>query len=346
MKPIKLAIVILNWNGCAMMRRFLPSVIRHSDMEGVNIFVADNHSTDDSLSMLQKEFPTVELILLDKNYGFAEGYNRALRQIEATYYLLLNSDVEVTPGWLPPLLDYMDTHPQVAACQPKLLSLCDKENGVERFEYSGACGGFIDHYGYPFCRGRIMSHVENDYGQYDTVCPVFWASGAALLVRASDYWKHGGLDGRFFAHMEEIDFCWRLRSRGHGIVCVPSSVVFHVGGGTLPKENPRKTYLNFRNNLYMLYKNLPDARLASVMRWRFGLDMLASLQFLLGGKWGSFRAVWRAHADFRKQKAGFTPSRHENLSRTVVDPIPEQAPFSILWAYYVRGLKRFSQLPW
>ncbi len=346
MKPIKLAIVILNWNGCAMMRRFLPSVIRHSDMEGVNVFVADNHSTDDSLSMLQKEFPTVELILLDKNYGFAEGYNRALRRIEATYYLLLNSDVKVTPGWLPPLLDYMDTHPQVAACQPKLLSLCDKENGVERFEYSGACGGLIDHYGYPFCRGRIMSHVENDYGQYDTVCPVFWASGAALLVRASDYWKHGGLDGRFFAHMEEIDFCWRLRSRGRDIVCIPSSKVYHVGGGTLNKENPRKTYLNFRNNLLMLYKNLPEKDLRPVMRIRRWLDYVAALSFWLKGERDSARAVFQARQEFKQMMPSYADDRQENLRQTVLPSIPERMQGSILWNYYARRRNRFNQLSW
>ena len=336
----KAAVVILNWNGKDMMSRFLAGVVAHT--RGGTVYVADNASTDGSVEWLQERFPDVKRVVLDHNYGFAGGYNQALSRIEAEYFVLLNSDVEIQSDWLTPLLEYMETHPEVAACQPKIRSWHEPD----RFEYAGAAGGYIDALGYPFCRGRIMGEVERDAHQYDSVAPVFWATGAALMVRSRVWREAGGLDARFFAHMEEIDFCWRLRSRGHGIVCVPSSVVFHVGGGTLPKENPRKTYLNFRNNLYMLYKNLPDARLASVMRWRFGLDMLASLQFLLGGKWGSFRAVWRAHADFRKQKAGFTPSRHENLSRTVMDPIPEQAPFSILWAYYVRGLKRFSQLPW
>ena len=336
----KAAVVILNWNGKDMMSRFLAGVVAHT--RGGTVYVADNASTDGSVEWLQERFPDVKRVVLDHKYGFAGGYNQALSRIEAEYFVLLNSDVEIQSDWLTPLLEYMETHPEVAACQPKIRSWHEPD----RFEYAGAAGGYIDALGYPFCRGRIMGEVERDAHQYDSVAPVFWATGAALMVRSRVWREAGGLDARFFAHMEEIDFCWRLRSRGHGIVCVPSSVVFHVGGGTLPKENPRKTYLNFRNNLYMLYKNLPDARLASVMRWRFGLDMLASLQFLLGGKWGSFRAVWRAHADFRKQKAGFTPSRHENLSRTVIDPIPEQAPFSILWAYYVRGLKRFSQLPW
>ncbi len=343
MKPTKLAIVILNWNGCTMMRRFLPSVIYHSDLEGVKVFVADNHSTDDSLSMLEKEFPTVGTILLDKNYGFAEGYNRALRQIESTYYLLLNSDVEVTPGWLRPMLDYMEVHPEVAACQPKLLSLCEKERGQEVFEYSGACGGFLDHYGYPFCRGRIMSHVENDNGQYDTVCSVFWASGAALLVRTADFWNSGGFDGRFFAHMEEIDFCWRLRSRGRKIVCLPSCKVYHVGGGTLNKENPHKTYLNFRNNLLMLYKNLPDKELKPIMRIRRWLDYVAALSFWLKGEKDSARAVFQARREFKQMMPAFANDRHENLRQAIQLNIPERMQGSILWNYYARHKNKFSE---
>lgn len=344
MKPTKLAIVILNWNGCGMMRRFLPSVIHHSNVEGVKIFVADNHSTDDSLSMLRKEFPILEIILLNKNYGFAEGYNRALRQIESTYYLLLNSDVEVTPGWLSPMLDYMDAHPEVAACQPKLLSLCDKEQGQEAFEYSGACGGFLDYYGYPFCRGRIMSHVEDDHGQYDTICSIFWASGAALMVRASDYWDCGGLDGRFFAHMEEIDFCWRLRSRGRSIVCIPSSKVYHVGGGTLNKENPRKTYLNFRNNLLMLYKNLPEKELKPIMRIRRWLDYVAALSFWLKGERDSAQTVFQARREFKRIMPDFTKDRHENIRLTVQPDIPERMRGSILWNYYAKRKSKFSDL--
>lgn len=195
--PTRLAIVILNWNGSAMMRRFLPSVVRHSDLPDVKVIVADNHSSDDSLEMLRECFPTVGTIVLDENYGFAEGYNRALKQVESAYYLLLNSDVEVTAGWLEPLLDYMDAHKEMAACQPKLLSFAAKQEGKEVFEYAGACGGYLDRYGYPFCRGRVMERVENDCGQYDTARSLFWATGAALLVRAADYWKAGGLDGRF-----------------------------------------------------------------------------------------------------------------------------------------------------
>src|SRR5574344_438895 len=258
----KIAVVILNWNGAAMLRQFLPSVIRNSPEAAV--YVADNGSTDNSVEMLRNDFPTVRLVLLDKNYGFAGGYNNALKQIEATYYLLLNSDVEATPGWLVPMLDYMDAHVEVAACQPKLLS--QKTKSV--FEYAGASGGYIDRYGSPFCRGRVMGSVEEDRGQYDNIVPLFWATGASLLVRSVDYNSVGGLDDRFFAHMEEIDLCWRLRSRGRAIVCIPQSVAYHVGAATLKKENPKKTYLNFRNNLLMLYKNLPENELDKVMAVR------------------------------------------------------------------------------
>ena len=333
----KVAVVILNWNGKKMVRQFLPGVLEHT--RGT-VWVADNASSDGSMEWLENTYPGVERLQLDRNYGFAEGYNKALARIDAEYFVLLNSDVEVKADWISPLVQYMDSHPDVAACQPKVKSWHEPE----KFEYAGAAGGFIDALGYPYCRGRIFNEVERDAGQYDEAMPVFWATGAALMVRSRVWREVGGLDARFFAHMEEIDFCWRLRSRGYGVACVPSSVVYHVGGGTLPKENPRKTYLNFRNNLYMLYKNLPQEKLKPVMRLRFWLDMLASLQFLLTGKGGSCRAVWKAHSTFRKQKPLFAASRRENLSHTVVDPIPEQSCSSILWAYYVRGIKTYSQL--
>ena len=255
----KLAIVILNWNGEKMLQQYLPSVIEYSNEEAV-IYVADNASTDHSLELLREQFPTCKLIVLEKNWGFAEGYNKALAQIEAEYYLLLNSDIEVTPHWLTPMLQYMDEHEDVAACQPKLRSIFERNS----FEYAGASGGYLDRYGYPFCRGRIFNVVEKDHHQYDDVADVLWATGAALLVRARDYNKVGGLDGRFFAHNEEIDLCWRLRIMGRRIVCIPQSCVYHVGGGTLPKGNPMKTFLNFRNNLTMLYKCLPDEELKPV----------------------------------------------------------------------------------
>ena len=219
---MKVSVVILNWNGCGMLRTFLPSVIRYSEGEGIEVCVADNGSTDDSVDMLRREFPSVRTILLEQNHGFADGYNLALQQVDAEYVVLLNSDVEVTEHWLEPMIAYLDTHPEVAACQPKIRSQRQKEY----FEYAGASGGFIDKYGYPFCRGRIMGVVEKDEGQYDMILPVFWATGAALFIRRADYLNVGRLDGRFFAHMEEIDLCWRLRSRGREIVCIPQSVVY------------------------------------------------------------------------------------------------------------------------
>ena len=260
-----IAIVILNWNGASMLRKFLPSVLKYS--QEAEVIVADNASKDDSLKVMETEFPEVRTIVLDKNYGFAEGYNQALRQVEAEYYLLLNSDVEVTEGWLQPMLTYMDAHEDVVACQPKLR--CEWNRSM--LEYAGACGGYIDYLGYPFCRGRVFNTVEEDLGQYDTVVPVLWATGAALMIRSKLYWEAGGLDARFFAHQEEIDLCWRLRARGYKIVCVPQSVVYHVGGASLPKQNSKKTFLNFRNNMILLYKNLPDDQLKDVMVGCFGM---------------------------------------------------------------------------
>ena len=275
---------------------------------------------------------------MDKNYGFAEGYNRALEQVEAEYVVLLNSDVEVTPHWLEPLVEYMDTHPEVAACQPKIRS----ERNKEYFEYAGAAGGYLDKYGYPFCRGRSFDVVEKDEGQYDTVSSVFWATGAALFIRLKDYWEAGGLDGRFFAHMEEIDLCWRLRSRGRGIVCIPQSVVYHVGAATLKKENPRKTFLNFRNNLLMLYKNLPEKDLKRVMFVRGVLDGVAAVVFLLKGEKEAAKAVLQARKEFNCICPDFVPSRQENLAKTVADAIPEKVAYSILWKFHISRKKVFS----
>lgn len=337
---MKVSVVILNWNGCDMLRIFLPSVIRYSEGKEIEICVADNGSTDDSVTMIQREFPSVRLILFKQNHGFADGYNWALQQVEAEYVVLLNSDVEVTEHWLEPMIAYLDKHPEVAACQPKIRSQRQKEY----FEYAGAAGGFIDKYGYPFCRGRIMGTVEKDEGQYDTVIPVFWATGAALFIRRMDYLDAGGLDGRFFAHMEEIDLCWRLRSRGRDIVCIPQSIVYHVGGATLKKENPRKTFLNFRNNLVMLYKNLPQEELNKVMRIRACLDYVAALAFLLKGDWDNARAVIRARSEYKRICPSFSSLREENQRKKTLDSIPERIKSSILWQFYARGCKRFSQL--
>lgn len=336
----KIAVVILNWNGCEMLRTFLPSVLRHSEADGVSVFVADNGSTDQSVEMLQREFPSVSVIRIKENKGFADGYNLALAEVTAEYVVLLNSDVEVTEGWLLPLAEYMDRHPEAAACQPKIRSWRQRE----QFEYAGAAGGFIDRYGYPFCRGRIMGVVEEDKGQYDSVIPVFWATGAALFIRLTDYRAAGGLDGSFFAHMEEIDLCWRLRARGRQIVCVPQSTVYHVGGATLKKENPHKTFLNFRNNLVMLYKNLPAEELARVMRVRAVLDYVAALNFVLKLQFPNALAVLRARRAYRRLRASYAPAREENLKKTSLCVIPERTKSSILAQYYLRGKKFFSQL--
>ena len=337
----KIAIVILNWNGASMMRRYLPSVLQHSRGEAV-VYVADNASTDDSVDMLRTEFPDCRIIQLEKNWGFAEGYNKALAAVEAEYYVLLNSDVEVTSHWLTPLVEFMDGHPEVAVCQPKLLSVADRDS----FEYAGACGGLLDRYGYPFCRGRIFSTVEKDQGQYDSRQEILWATGAALMIRAADYKAVGGLDGRFFAHNEEIDMCWRLRIRGRGVWCVPESRVYHVGGGTLPKSNPMKTFLNFRNNLTMLYKCLPDKELAHVMRVRRWLDYVAALEMLLLQRnVGDFKAVLRARRAFGKWKHDFDKDRQDIQASRKDGNKPLRSPFSILWQYYAKGKHAYSELP-
>ena len=336
----KVAIVILNWNGAKMLRQYMPTVLNYSRDEAT-VYVADNASTDDSLELLRRDFPDVRLILLEQNWGFAEGYNKALQQVDAEYYLLLNSDIEVTHHWLTPLIEYMDVHQEVAACQPKLLSIFDRD----RFEYAGASGGYLDRYGYPFCRGRIFETVELDEGQYDYAAETLWASGAALMIRAKDYWDVGGLDGRFFAHNEEIDLCWRLRIRGRKIMCLPESYVYHVGGGTLPKSNPMKTFLNFRNNLTMLYKCLPDAELRHVMRWRWFLDYLAAWETLiLNRNLGDFKAIYKARRAFKRWRHDFDSDRQTIQASRVAKEIPEQRLFSLLWHYYALGHKHFSDL--
>lgn len=335
----KIAIVILNWNGAHMMRTYLPTVIKNSPE--AEVIIADNASSDDSLKMLASDFPEIRTIVLDKNYGFAEGYNKAFKQVEAEFYLLLNSDVDVPEGWLAPLLDFMESHPEAAACQPKLRAIKDRDS----FEYAGAAGGFIDKYGYPFCRGRIFETVEKDHGQYDRNMEILWATGACMMVRSKDYWDAGGLDGRFFAHNEEIDLCWRIRLLGRKIYCVTDSVAFHLGGGTLPKGNPRKTFLNFRNNLTMLYKNLPDSELHHVMRIRFFLDWLAAFQMLiLGRSLGDFKAVIQGRREFNRWKHDFDNDRKHIQTTRKVNRIPEIFEKSLLWQYYAKGKKLFSQL--
>ena len=341
---MKVAVVILNWNGEQMLRQFLPSVVEHSVLpkalgEAV-VYVADNGSTDGSLALLKAEFPTVRTIVFEENYGFADGYNKAFEQIDAEYAVLLNSDVEVTAGWLAPLVEYMDAHPQVGACQPKLMAYHQKDE----FEYAGAMGGYLDRYGYPYCRGRIFDTIENDHGQYDTDVPLLWATGACLMARLATYKEVGGLDGRFFAHMEEIDLCWRLRCRGHEVRSVASSVVYRVGGATLNAGHPRKTFLNFRNNLLMLYKNLPAKELRGVLFVRGLLDYVAAAMFLVKGEWGNVKAVFRARREYRKLKTEFQASREDNLRKSVAMDVPERARYSILWKYHVRRCHTFDEL--
>ena len=335
---MKVAVVILNYNGAGWLSRFLPSVVSNSP--GAEIVVADNASTDDSVAVVKDNFPTVRLVALDRNYGFADGYNRALEHVTAEYYLLLNSDVEVTEGWLEPMLSFMEKHPAAVACQPKILSY----NKKTHFEYAGASGGFIDRYGYPYCRGRLFNSVEEDKGQYDDVCRIFWATGAAMMVRSVAFRSAGGFDGRFFAHMEEVDLCWRMLARGGEIYVVPQSRVYHVGGATLSKGNPRKTFLNFRNNLLMLYKNLPDGELRDVMRTRTVLDYVAALKFLLTGSWSDFKAVIRARREYRRMRGEYSEVREQNLAAALFPVIEERSAFSLLWQYYVKGKKYFSKL--
>ena len=301
------AVVILNWNGLPMLQAYLPTLVARTTDPGAFIVVADNGSTDGSVAWLQENWPDIRTLCFDRNYGFTGGYNRALREIDADYYVLLNSDVEVTEGWLAPLIGFMEEHPEAGVCQPKVLSAADRS----RFEYAGACGGFIDRYGYPFCRGRILSNLEKDTGQYDEPEECFWATGACMVVRSALYHHLGGLDEDFFAHMEEIDFCWRAKLLGYQVWCVPTSTIYHVGGGTLPNNSPRKLYFNYRNNLLMLYKNLPERIRWSRIFLRRGLDAISAVIYLLTGRWSYFKAVWTAHRDYRRMRRDEDPSPFE-----------------------------------
>lgn len=336
----KIAVVILNWNGKALMEKFLPSVVAHTPTDRAEIIVADNGSTDDSIEMLKVKFPTVGLIRLDKNYGFAEGYNQALKQIDSEYTVLLNSDIEVTPGWLNAPIAAMNADPAIAGAQPKIRAQRNKEY----FEYAGAAGGYIDRYGYPYCRGRVLHIIEKDNGQYDTPADLLWATGACLFVRTAIYKEAGGLDAGFFAHQEEIDLCWRLRARGYRLVCTPASVVYHVGGATLNAESPRKTFLNFRNSLLMLYKNLPEKELNHVMRVRFWLDYVAAAKFLLSGHWSNARAVYEARKAFHELLPSYACKRTENRVKTLLTDIPELRKGSLIVAFYLQGKKKFADL--
>ena len=340
---MKCSVVILNWNGEQMLRQYLPSVLAHTQSSDVEIVVADNGSTDGSVSYLLTQ--PVRLIQLDKNYGFADGYNRAIAQIESEYVVLLNSDVEVTPGWLDTMLDYMDAHPQTLAAQPKVLAWQSKQDyhaghcQAIRFEHAGAAGGMMDILGYPYCRGRLMTHVEEDHGQYDHSTPIFWATGACLLMRTRIYKELGGLDAHFFAHQEEIDLCWRLLNYAPStdnapvLVSLPQAVVYHLGGGTLGYSNPRKTYLNFRNNLLMLYKNLPHTHRWWIMILRFFMDYLAAAQMLLTGQWGNVLAVVKARLAYHRMKRMYTPNGDKSRGFQLL------TRRSIVIDYYLKGMR-------
>jgi len=336
----KVSVVILNWNGEALLREFLPSVLAYTPESLADIVVADNGSTDGSVEMIKKEFPAVRLILFDRNYGFAEGYNKAISQIETTYTVLLNNDVEVTGNWLDAPLSALEADETLAGVQPKLLANKDKK----KFEYAGAAGGWLDCYGYPFCRGRVLHIVEEDNGQYDEPATIFWASGACFFVRTEVFKKEGGFDANFFAHQEEIDFCWRLRARGYRLACIPQSVVYHVGAATLKTESPRKTFLNFRNNLLMVYKNIAEEKLQSVIRLRFWLDYVALTKFFLTGNPANAKAVIDARKAFKKSRKEYESMRLDNLSKTVVTDIPEMFQKSLVFAFYLKGKRIFLDL--
>jgi hypothetical protein len=298
----RLAVIILNWNGEQLLKQFIPAAARHTIDADTDLIVADNGSTDGSLDYLRDNHPEVKVIPFDANHGFSKGYNMALRQTQYKYTILLNSDVEVTPGWTRPLLQFMETHPQAGACQPKILSYNDKT----RFEYAGAAGGYLDKYGYPYCRGRLFGDLEKDHGQYDDIAEVAWASGAALMVRTELYLSLGGLDESFFAHMEEIDLCCRMYAAGYKVFAIGDSAVYHVGGASLNQGNPRKTYLNFRNNLLLMRKNLPDKIGRKRIFLRRLLDTLAWLLFILKLDLPNANAVLRAHNDYRRMQRQYT----------------------------------------
>ncbi|QNF35907.1 glycosyltransferase family 2 protein [Adhaeribacter swui] len=329
--------VILNWNGQKFLAQFLPSVIKYSD--GCAIYVVDNQSTDNSLLFLKEHFPEIKLIVHPQNLGFCAGYNEALRQIKVDYYVLLNSDVEVTSGWVTPVISLMEAQPAIAACQPKIKSYYQPTF----FEYAGAGGGLLDRYGYPFCRGRLFQTLEEDHNQYNDVVPVFWASGACLFVRATAYQQTDGLETAFFAHMEEIDLCWRLQNIGYQVMYCGQSTVFHVGGGTLPATNPRKTFLNFRNGLALLYKNLGSSNFYLILMARLLLDWIAALKFLLGGQPADFRAVLKAHWAVWQNRKYWQQKRAEQ-KQTKAKNLSGYYKGSIVWDYFVRQKRSYPEL--
>jgi GT2 family glycosyltransferase len=331
------AIVILNWNGVKYLQEFLPSALQCS-YKNYKVFVADNGSSDDSIAYLQQHFPTVELIVLNENYGFAKGYNLALQGVSADYYILLNSDVKVNSDWIEPLVALAESDAHIAACQPKILSYTQPEY----FEYAGACGGWLDAFGYPFARGRVFDVCEKDEGQYDSASPIFWASGAALFIRAKIFHEAGGFDSFFFAHQEEIDLCWRMQLMGYKIYSCPKSIVYHLGGGTLPKTNSLKTFLNFRNNLIMMYKNTSGFRRCFILFFRFLLDAVSGCKALLSGDGVFFTAVFKAHISFVKWL--LTKQKQSVFPKNKTGTLSGYFRGNTAWEYFIKGKKKFSEI--
>jgi GT2 family glycosyltransferase len=336
----KTAVVILNWNGIVFLKMFLGTIIKNSVDSETVVYVADNGSTDGSAEWVENNFEEVKIIRLDKNYGFAGGYNIALDKIDARYFVLLNSDIEVTEKWLAPLVTYMDNNQDVASCQPKILSYYQRDY----FEHAGAAGCFIDKYGYPFCRGRVLNKVERDSGQFDSIIDIFWSSGACMIVR-NDVWRRcGGFDADFFAHMEEIDLCWRFHKAGYRVCFIPDSVIYHVGGGTLPYSSPLKTYLNFRNSLFLLYKNLPESKLRRILFIRRLLDGLAAGYFLLKGSFSSVKAVWKAHMDYYRAVDSLREKRESVKKLEVTHSRESFLNKSIVFEFYIKGNRTYNSL--
>lgn len=336
----QVTVVILNWNGKDFLEKFLPSVIK-STYPNTRILVVDNGSTDDSVAFTKKAFPEVDLLELPENYGFAEGNNKAIPYIDSPYFILLNSDVEVSPGWIEPLVAYMEAHPDMAACQPKIRAFHQKDH----FEYAGAAGGFIDKFGYPFCRGRVFDTLEKDKGQYDEAREIFWATGAAMMLRKSVVDEIGLFEGALFAHMEEIDFCWRALNHGYRIGCEPKSVVYHVGGGTLPQGNPRKTFLNIRNGLILLFKNLPKGKVFSHLFARMILDGVFGIYTLLKGDTKTIGAILKAHGAFYR-KLGFWRKRRREIYPVQPSQFPAQGFLtkSIVWQHFIKRKKTWNEV--
>jgi GT2 family glycosyltransferase len=338
----EIAVVILNWSTRNLIEQFLPIVLKYSLSSTTEVWIADNASTDGSVEFVKTNFPDVRIIQFDKNYGFTGGYNRALAKIEAKYFLLLNSDVEVTEHWLEPLYTWMENHPKTAACTPKIRSWYEKN----KFEYAGAAGGFIDYLGYPFCQGRIFDMLEEDSNQYDIDRDIFWATGACIMLRSDVFRSLQGFDELFFAHMEEIDLCWRMQRLGYSIHFCPQSIIYHIGGATLPKQNPRKTFLNFRNNMLLLYKNLPSRRLGSILIMRFILDGISGIRFFLRGDWGAGFAIIKAHFAFYKMVPLYRNYRKKQdwtRNETTIETI---FPHSIVYHHFIRKINRFNDLNW